>query len=145
MKRHEALQKISREHHESLKMAKKMLKVAQQGSDQAVNESIQVVKDYYENELEEHFQHEEHTIFAPIFKEYREHVGLATPLLKEHGFIRLLMQRITPGAVTAREDLGDFAAILKDHTRVEERELFPIVEELFTDEQFQAVIDFTPL
>ncbi len=143
MKRHENLQKLSREHHGSLSMAKKIAAIAETGDQQALIQAIETVRDYYDTELEAHFQHEEQTLFAPIFKHYREYIDLAKPLLKEHGFLRILVQRITPE--TAREDLRDFATILAAHTRVEERQLFPVIEKHFTEEQFKAVTDFTPL
>ncbi len=143
MKRAEQLQKISREHHVSLVMAKKIAEVASNGTDEELLEAIKTVTEYYENDLEEHFQHEEHTIFAPIFKEYKEHVEISKDLLKEHGFIRMLIPRLR--LETAREDLADFALVLKNHTRIEERELFPIVEAMFTDEQLDAVLNFVPI
>ena len=46
---------------------------------------------------------------------------------------------------TAREDLAEFGKMLKEHTRMEERELFPIIEELFTQEQMDAILNFVPL
>jgi hemerythrin-like domain-containing protein len=143
MKRAEQLQKISREHHVSLVMAKRMTEIASNGTDEELLEAIKTVTDYYENELEEHFQHEEHTIFAPIFKEYKEHVEISKVLLKEHGFIRMLIPRLT--LETAREDLAEFALVLKNHTRIEERELFPIIESIFTEEQLDAVLNFVPI
>ena len=143
MKRAEQLQDLSREHHQSLVMAKRMAEVAEKGSDEELLAAIEKVKAYYEDELEVHFQHEERTIFAPIYKEYKEHIGLATGLLKEHGAIRLLIPQLN--LATAKEDLAGFAEVLKNHTRVEERELFPIIEELFTEEQLDAVLNFVPL
>jgi len=143
MKRVEQLKKLSREHHGSLVMAKNISDIAQNGDDTALLAAIETVKKYYDNELEVHFQHEERTIFSLIFREYKEHVGLAMPLLKEHGYIRQLIPRMT--LETAKQDLAEFGLILKNHTRAEERELFPIVEELFTDEQLDAVLNFVPL
>jgi hemerythrin-like domain-containing protein len=143
MKRAQQLQDLSREHHDSLVMSKKITEVAEQGSEAELLEAIEKVKNYYENQLEVHFQHEERTIFSLIFREYREHIGLATSLLKEHGAIRMLIPKLHLEA--AREDLAEFAELLKNHTRVEERELFPIVESLFSDEQLDAVLNFVPL
>jgi len=143
MKRVEQLQDLSREHHGSLVMAKKIADIAEGGSDADLVEAIETIKTYYDDELEVHFQHEERTIFAPIFEMYKEHIGIATVLLKEHGQIRTLIPQMT--AESARKDLADFALMLKDHTRMEERELFPLVEELFTDEQLDAVLKFVPL
>lgn len=143
MKRIEQLQKLSREHHGSLVMAKKIALIAEEGSEQELLEAMQTVKQYYDDELEEHFQHEERTIFAPIFRQFSELKEIATVLLKEHGFIRLLIPKITQE--TARKDLADFALVLKNHTRMEERELFPVIETVFTDEQMDAVLNFVPL
>ena len=143
MKRAEQLQDLSREHHDSLVMAKRIAEVAEGGDDTEILEAIETVKNYYETELEVHFQHEERTIFAPIFKEYREHTGIATQLLKEHGAMRMLMPKLH--VASAREDLAEFATMLKNHTRMEERELFPIVESNFSDEQLDAVLNFVPL
>ncbi len=143
MKRAEQLQDLSREHHGSLVMAKRIAEIAESGDATAISEAIETVKSYYESELEVHFQHEERTIFAPIFKEYREHIGIATQLLKEHGAMRMLMPKLHIDS--AREDLAEFAITLKNHTRLEERELFPIVEAHFTDEQLDAILNFVPL
>ena len=143
MKRAEQLQDLSREHHDSLVMAKRLIEAVKEGSDEALLAAIEKVKSYYENELEVHFQHEERTIFAPIFKYYIEHAPLAVPLLKEHGAMRLLVPRLTIG--NAKELLAEFAEMLKSHTRIEERELFPIVEASFTKEQLDAVLNFVPL
>ncbi len=143
MKRAIQLQDLSREHHDSLVLAKRLGEAVEDGSDEALLAAIEKVKHYYENELEVHFQHEERTIFAPIFKEYKEHIPLAGPLLKEHGAMRLLVPSLMLG--NAKEGLAEFAYILKTHTRVEERELFPIIENLFTEEQLDAVLNFVPL
>jgi len=143
MKRIEQLQKLSREHHGSLVMAKKISKIAEEGSEADLIEAIQTIKDYDESELEVHFQHEERTIFAVVFKNYQEHRALATALLKEHGLIRMLIMQMT--AESAKEDLANFGLLLKNHTQVEERELFPIIEKLFTDEELDTVLNFVPL
>ena len=143
MKRVEQLQKLSREHHGSLVMAKNIGLIAKEGGEQELLDAIETVKNYYDDELEEHFQHEERTIFAPIFKQFPDLNEMATILLKEHGFIRIMIPKIT--LETARKDLTDFALVLKNHTRMEERELFPLIETLFSDEQMDAVLNFTPL
>jgi len=143
MKRIEQLQKLSREHHGSLVMAKNLMEVAEKGDEAELAKAIETLKTYDEDELEVHFQHEERTIFSVIFKNYQEHIGLATTLLKEHGLMRRMIPAITPE--TAKKDLADFGLILKNHTRVEERELFPIIEAEFSDEELNAILNFVPL
>lgn len=143
MKRVEQLVKLSREHHVSLVMAKKYSDIAENGTEEELRESLEQIKEYYNSELEEHFQHEERTIFAPIFSEYKEHIGIATILLKEHGHIRKMIPLLN--IETAREDLAEFGEMLKNHTRMEERELFPIIQTLFTTEQLDAILNFVAL
>lgn len=147
MKRSEQLKKLSSEHHTSLVMAKSFTMIAEEGSDEELSAAIEKVKNYYDDELEEHFQHEERTIFAPIFQQYREHIEIATALLKEHGYMRLLVPKlnIDQEIEVTRKELKDFALVLKNHTRMEERELFPLIESIFTDEQMDAVLNFIPL
>ncbi len=143
MKRIEQLQKLSREHHGSLVMAKNLMEVAESGDDAALIEAIETLKAYDEDELEVHFQHEERTIFSVIFRNYQEHIALATTLLKEHGLMRRMIPAITPE--TAKKDLADFGLVLRNHTRIEERELFPIIEAEFSDEELAAILNFVPL
>ena len=143
MDRAEQLRKLSREHHTSLVFARTLKKTAESGNEEELTKAIKDVVDYYNDELEVHFQHEEHTIFKPLFQGYREHVELATKLAKEHGAMRMLIPTIT--LETAKKDLEDFATVLTNHTHAEERVLFPIIEKIFTDEQLDAVLNFKPL
>jgi len=143
MKRVKQLEVISKEHLDSIQFAEGILEVIEKGKDEDLLVEIDKVKKYYEEHLEIHFQHEERTIFAPIYKEYKEHVSLAVPLLKEHGAIRMLVPELT--LENAKEGLAMFAETLLSHTRIEEVELFPIIEKTFNKEQLDAVLDFNPI
>ncbi|HIO91655.1 MAG TPA: hemerythrin domain-containing protein [Leucothrix mucor] len=143
MDRLEQLKKLTVEHSDALIFADEILSIAASGDNESLLVGIEKIKKYYNDELELHFQHEERTIFAPIFKEHREHIQMATLLLKDHGFIRLLIQRIDLASAT--QDLSDFATVLRTHTVTEDKELFPLIESIFTDEQFKAVVNFIPL
>jgi len=142
MDRCEQLQKLSREHQDSLLMAEKISTLAEQGNQNALMEGIDVLKKYNETELEVHLQHEERTIFMTMMQHYREHAQLCIDLGKEHGFMRSIIEEITPE--TARQDLADFADVLKKHSLREENELFPIIESEFSKEQLDEVLNFVP-
>lgn len=147
MQRCEQLQDLSREHHHSLKMAKDLANLAKKGSDDEIRQGVKKLTDYYDNELEKHFQHEEQVIFSVFFKSYREHMQVVTLLLKEHGAMRALIHRIStqqPALEDIKKELTVFALMLKNHTRMEERILFPLVESVFTQEQLEAVLHFEP-
>lgn len=143
MKRAAQLLPMSKEHHDSIVMAEAILEVIEKGSDEELLAEIEKVQKYYDEHLETHFQHEERTIFAPIYKQYKEHVPLAMPLLKEHGAIRMLVPKLA--LENAKEGLAMFAETLLSHTRIEELELFPIIEKEFTKEQLDAVLNFEAL
>lgn len=143
MNRSEYLAKLSQEHEESLALAKELLEVVKRADEQEVLATIDKLKNYNDDELELHFQHEERTVFAPIFKEHREHIPMATALLKEHGEMRRLIPNLHVGA--AVEQINYFAKLLEKHTLQEEQELFPLIADQFSDEQLQAIVDFTPI
>ena len=139
----EHLQKLSVEHRDALVFADEIAKIAAEGSDAELAEGIERVNRYYESELEEHLQHEEQTIFAPLVQQYQEHIELCITLGKEHGFLRTVVEEMTLG--TAKKELADFARVLKNHSLMEERELFPLLDSLFTEEQLDAVLNYVPL
>ncbi|MCK5725790.1 MAG: hemerythrin domain-containing protein [Thiotrichaceae bacterium] len=142
MQRVEQLKSLSREHHVSLVMSSRIMKLVKEGSSEEITAKVIEVQQYYNDELELHFQHEEQTLFSTIFKNYPELRTLSTQLLKEHGEIRVLCQSMT--AESAINDLTRFAELLKSHTRIEERELFPQVEACFNAEELAATQDFQP-
>lgn len=142
MDRCEQLQKLSREHEDSLLMADKIARIAEEDDKNSLMKGIDILKKYNETELEVHLQHEERTIFMTMMQHYREYSELCIALGKEHGFMRSIVEEITPE--TAKKDLADFANVLKQHSLREENELFPIIESKFTKEQLDLVLNFEP-
>ena len=136
------LEKLAKEHDYCLLMAKRIADIANNGSDAKLAEGIEIVKKYNDTELEAHLQHEEQTIFGPLVAQHREHLDLCISLGKEHGLIRTLVEELT--LKTAKEDLTNFARLLERHTLLEENELFPLLESLFTKEQLDTVLNFVP-
>ncbi|MGF1545728.1 MAG: hemerythrin domain-containing protein [Thiotrichales bacterium] len=139
----EQLQALSREHRECLAFADKIALIANQGSDDDLLEGIRLIQEYNVNEMEAHLQHEEQTIFAPLVQQHREHLALCVQLGKEHGLLRTLVESTSPDS--ARQDLAEFARVLRQHTLTEEENLFPLLADLFTAEQLDVVLHFSPL
>lgn len=136
------LHKLSDEHNDCIIFAEKIALIAEQGDESQLAEAIKMVQHYNATELEAHLKHEEQTIFALLVQQHKEHLELCITLGREHGYIRTLVEQMS--MESARQDLTDFAFILKQHTLQEELKLFPIVESLFTQEQLDAVVDFVP-
>ncbi|TVP79451.1 hemerythrin domain-containing protein [Thioalkalivibrio sp.] len=137
------MEQLSREHDEGMAFADRISELASDGSEESLAEGVRLVQAYYQEELEQHLQHEEQTIFAPIVQFHREHFSLCVRLGTEHGLLRTMATGMR--LETAQRDLPAFADILRKHTVAEEEELLPLVESLFTPEQLDAVMHFTPL
>ncbi len=116
MKRHPALIPLSQEHHHALALCLRILREPDRNHSQAITGHL--------DDLERHFAQEEQQ-FAPLWHKLPE------PTLKqrfetEHARLRQLFQ-------AARFDDAqwntEFATLLRDHARFEERELFPALEQ----------------
>ncbi len=135
-------QKIHREHEEGIEFAERML--AMIGANDAEAESaFMQIKAYCDLELEQHLQHEEMTLFAPLFRNYKAHQELARQLLQEHGRMRSFARLFD--ANTPVEEVNEFLELLKAHSITEEEQLLPAISELFSEEEMKAIGDFTPL
>ncbi|MDC9715533.1 MAG: hemerythrin domain-containing protein [Gammaproteobacteria bacterium] len=138
-----SMKKLFNDHSAGLEFAAEISKIAKEGDDDALKEGIEKVSRYNIEELESHLQHEEQVILGPLIQNHSEYIELCITIGKEHGYIRSLVEEMT--IETARKDLADFGRILKTHTLMEDKELFPVVEKLFTQEQLDAISNFSPL
>lgn len=141
------LQKLADEHQDCLTLCGQLVRLATEGSEVSLHAGSQLAYAYYARELESHFQHEEHTIIGPLLQEYPEHRPLCVRLAQEHGVLRGLASRLKPGngLASARDDLLAFANGLHQHSVTEDTELFPLLAEVFTPAQWEAMQHFTPL
>lgn len=129
MKRHEALQPLSREHHHGLLLC---WKIRTGLSKSIAPERIKAYSDWFcENYLQTHFHNEEKLIF-PILGEKNEMVKKA---LAEH---RRLM-RLFADREEIEKSLNRIEEELERHIRFEERILFPKVQEAATSEQMAFI------
>ena len=118
------------------------MRIAEQGSDQDVAQGLQTVADCNADKLEPHLQHEEQAILRDLIQQHPEHTQLCITIGKEHGYLRTLVEEMR--RETGRRDLAEFGRVLHSHTLLEDRALFPLVEDLFTPEQMSAIEGFAP-
>lgn len=115
MKRHSTLIKLSQEHHHTLALCVRILRQPE------LNHQADIVAHYFD--LEQHFVSEE-TLFAPLWNKLNR-PDLKNRFEHDHATLRLMYQQ-------AKFDNAqwntDFATLLRDHARFEERELFPALE-----------------
>lgn len=125
MKRHYALQSLSREHHPALVLALTCRRAATSGDEEKIRETCdRVIRDFDAN-LAPHFRQEE-TALLPLLQQAGQ-AALVRRTLEEHASLRALVESLR------RHDLAKleaFGQALSDHVRFEEQELFPIAEQV---------------
>lgn len=127
MKRSEALQPLSREHHTALTLAKACERAVQSGVAAQVSAACQRAILAFAEELEPHFQIEEQTLLPLLNGAGKQ--PLLQRTLAEHQQLRALLEGLRQNDAAA---LDSFGKGLADHVRFEERELFPALESLIT-------------
>jgi len=127
MKRSDALQPLSREHHTALTLAKACERAVQSGAAEQVNTACQRVIRAFASELEPHFLVEEQSLL-PLLKE-AETQPLIRRTLADHQQMRALLEGLQQDDAAALERFGK---CLSDHVRFEERELFPALEKVMS-------------
>lgn len=125
MKRSTALQPLSREHHTALTLAKACERAAQSHDEGLVAKTCQRVIRAFSAELEPHFQVEEQSLL-PLLRS-AENRSLVQRTLADHQQLRALLDDLRRND---SEALGSFGKGLSAHVRFEERELFPVIENL---------------
>lgn len=135
MKRDPHLHDLSRDHHHALVLARQAERAALSGSDADVAAIWASVSVAFEAELNPHFIVEEQHLLSALEGAGEE--ALTARTRAEHARLRAL----NGGADNARDRLAKFGALLRQHVRFEERELFPLAEELLSIEALQAVAE----
>jgi hemerythrin-like domain-containing protein len=149
MKRIEQLRPLSMEHHLSLVLANKAIKTAKNGDNLQIKQLCQKIAQEFESRWQTHFALEEQSIFAIFEANYQmalttkadENAMLTILLRDQHQQMRQLSTAMGEGETTQLEYFGQ---LLRNHTRLEERLLFPLISELFTADELNRVADYTP-
>lgn len=129
IKRHTALQPISREHHHGLLLS---WKIRQGFSFGIATERMKKYTDWFwKNQLQSHFDFEESYIFPILVKEHK----LIKKALREHRRLK----RLFAATDKIERNLSLIEEELTAHIRFEERVLFQEVEAIATTEQLETI------
>lgn len=129
MKRHEALNPLSHHHHHALVMALNMKRAGTDKSDHSYKQLIRDMINFWEKDGRDHFRDEEE-ILVPL---YLQHVNdpeqdLVKEMLYQHAQIRGLIEELREKSDTDYENMRFLGELLDEHVRLEERQLFPLME-----------------
>lgn len=137
MKRITQLQPLSNEHHQSLRLAKKCKDILAKETDEVIKAFSLQLKDEFDTQWDKHFRTEEKTIFSVAESKGKEISEICQQLKKEHQTMENMVESISAGDYQL---LHEFGQLLHDHTRLEERQLFPMVEDQFTQEELDNIL-----
>lgn len=129
LERHEAIQPLSREHHQGLLLCWKIKKGFSTGVEPA--RMIKYTDWFWENQLKHHFRIEEELVF-PVLGPGNDLVEQA---LEEHDHLRYLFTR-EPDKRAALEMIKND---LETHIRFEERVLFQEIQEKASPEELEHI------
>ena len=136
MKRKEQLIPLSQEHHQSLALAKKCIDISRSNDMTLISDQCKLIVKKFDEIWENHFSIEEQTLFI-LASSYSDQMRcLCDDLVSQHQLLREMKQQMQQGDYS---NLEKFGMILKTHTRTEERELFPQVEQLFNQDDLNEV------
>ena len=135
MKRHRALVSLSHDHHHALVQARRLARSA--AGDEAVRlEAAGDFLAFYASDTIPHFREEEELLFPLVVDRGGDADELLARVLLEHQRIHALAERLREAQAGGRADAGvmqELGELLNAHVRLEERELFPLIEEVASD------------
>ncbi|HCR53623.1 MAG TPA: hemerythrin domain-containing protein [Cyclobacteriaceae bacterium] len=130
IKRHKALQPLSRDHHHGLLLSWKIRQGIKKGID--ATRMMAYARWFWDTQLKQHFEAEEKHIF-PILSDTNTMVKKA---ISDH---RRIARLLTSTDEDKKRALSLIEEELDNHIRFEERELFNVIQETATAKQLQLI------
>ncbi|RIX44145.1 MAG: hemerythrin domain-containing protein [Rhodocyclales bacterium GT-UBC] len=131
MKRHPALQQLSREHHTALKLCRQARLAIAQATQNEIAACAETICRLFPHELNPHFLAEEGDLLPALSAAGESR--LVNRTLAEHVELRRLVKLL--GQTADRPTLQAFATLLEEHVRFEERILFEMAQQRLFDEK----------
>ena len=136
MKRHRALQPLSRDHHVALVAAQRLRRAAAGDADAARATFLA----FWHEHGAKHFRVEE-DVLLPAFAAYGDPGDpRVVQMLVEHVRIRAAAAALAAGQAEL-EALHALGTALEQHVRLEEREVFPLIEDALPEEAAERLVD----
>jgi len=136
LKRHKALHSLSHDHHHGLILAQLIKK----GSPLYKNlpSTTEGKKNYalqfYNTELIRHFEDEEKVLYPLVKNRDKKIDNLFEEIIAEHQQIKKLITKLESND-DVEDTMDEIGYLLESHIRKEERKLFPLIQNLLSDEE----------
>src|SRR5215212_3011006 len=144
MKRAAALRKLSDDDHQGLVQAQRLTKAPTTGEGvEPLKETARTFLEFWQRETSAHFRKEEE-VLLPVLARYGQDVSQRpmVEMLAQHAQIRGLVMQLSDeyaAGNTRPETLRDIGDRLEVHIRLEERQVFPMIEEALSEEALKEV------
>jgi hypothetical protein len=135
VKRSEALASLSRDHHQALAIAQKL----RRATPETASDVREAFLGYWIAHGRTHFRLEEEILLPAYAAHGDPRHPLVLRVLGDHVAIRQRADALTSPPATAPEVLHELGARLAAHVRLEERELFPLIERALPAPELLAV------
>lgn len=142
MKRHESLITLSQQHHDTLILAQLIKKntPAYKGLPTELYDKRVYTLNKFREEIVPHFEAEELILIPFILGKNKRIDILSEEIIGEHKKISELIELIRE-EVDIEENLDKLGNLLSIHIRKEERELFQLIQEVFSEEQLTKLLN----
>ena len=132
MKRAPELRDLSDHHHQGLIQARRLRRAATAVEGTSLEETSEAFLKFWQEGTTAHFREEEE-VLLPILARYGGEIasGPVVEMLGQHGRIRGLVMELSDevrNGVVRPETLKGIGELLETHIRLEEREVFPMIE-----------------
>ena len=143
MKRAPELRDLSDHHHQGLVQARQLRRAATGEVASALEETSETFLEFWQEETTAHFREEEE-VLLPVLTRYGGDVGgePIAEMLAQHAQIRGLVMELSDelrNKALMPETLQRIGEVLETHIRLEEREVFPMIEEVLAEEGLKEV------
>ncbi len=140
LKRHSSLIPLSHDHQTGLLLAMILKKETPQyrGMPGTTEGKLKLLKERFDVELKPHFDKEENILFPMITGRVEEIDVLIDELIGDHNKLRVWITEAKEGA-SLYDDLDKIGNLLDDHIRKEERKLFQLVQENFSEDELKEI------
>ena len=135
--RHDALVPLTHDHHHALAQARRLKEAALMNDESDRRRATDDFINFYLGSLLRHFREEEELFFAPLVDHEDAHDLVMRALaehLRVHARVRLLKRDLVDGKAGPTQ-LTELSKLLTAHVRFEERDVFPLVERLLSEDE----------
>src|SRR5699024_3227453 len=141
IKRHEALQPLSRHHMLGLHTGLKLSRAGTEASRISLDEIKKDAKEFWDPGGNEHFREEEE-IVLPVYAKYTDiNKPEIVEMLLEHVTIRSGMKQLLNDELTI-EEMRNLGKLLQDHIRKEEQIIFPMIEKALPEIELEKLAPY---